>query len=146
MIDHPIGTSIGRMVIDCMGEEPKRELKGDALSHCQVLMTSCPWNFVSKRFHNVHNMLCDFSGMLEHAGHEMRRVYFFYKKGERRSAAVLMVVLCEVYAFSRSAAKYQIEDMRPRASITMFPERAYPASWVDVNEILDAIDAPHIAG
>ena len=71
---------------------------------------------------------------------------FFCKKGERRSAAVLMVVLCEVYAFSRTAAKYQIEDRRPRAKITMEPESGFQPSWDQVNEILDALQVYSIAG
>ena len=117
MIDHPIGTSIGRMMIDCLGEEPKRGLNADAIRQGQVLMASCPWNFASQRFYNVNNMLHDFKGMLDRSDHnKMRRVLFFCKKGERRSAAVLMVVLCQIYAFSRNAAKKQIEDMRPRAA------------------------------
>ena len=68
------------------------------------------------------------------------------KKGERRSAAVLMVVLCEVYAFTRSAAKYQIEDRRPRAKVTMVPDGGFPASWEQVNDILDARITYGIAG
>ena len=59
---------------------------------------------------------------------------------------MLMVVLCEVYAFSRKAAKYQIEDRRPRAKITMEPDHGFPASWDQVNEILDARKEYSIAG
>ena len=59
---------------------------------------------------------------------------------------MLMVVLCEVYAFSRKAAKYQIEDRRPRAQITMEPERSHQPSWDQVNEILDALQPYSIAG
>ena len=130
------------MIIDCLGEEPKRGLNGDAIRQGQVLMASCPWNFGSQRFYNVNNMLLDFKGMLDHSKHnKMRRVLFFCKKGERRSAAVLMVVLCQIYAFSRKAAKYQIEEMRPPAAITMVPDGKFPASWIEVNEILDAIDS-----
>ena len=58
---------------------------------------------------------------------------------------MLMVVLCEVYAFTRTAAKYQIEDRRPRAKITMEPEHGFPASWDQVNEILDAREQSRIA-
>ena len=66
-------------------------------------------------------------------------------KGERRSAAVLMVLLCEVNAFSRNAAKFQIEDKRPGARITMAPEHGFPASWDQVNEILDVREQSRIA-
>ena len=59
---------------------------------------------------------------------------------------MLMVVLCEVYAFSRTAAKYQIEDRRPRATITTEPEGGFQPSWDQVNEILDALREYSIAG
>ena len=130
------------MIIDCLGDEPKRGLNADAIRQGQVLMASCPWNFASQRFYNVNNMLHDFKGMLDRSDHnKMRRVLFFCKKGERRSAAVLMVVLCQIFHFSRKAAKYQIEEMRPPAAITMVPDGKFPASWIEVNEILDAIDS-----
>ena len=92
---------------------------------------------VLHRRENVAKMLQSFRDMLRYSNRVVRKVYVFCKKGERRSAAVLMVILCEVYHFSRQAAKFQIEEMRPRAKITMAYEGTFPPTWVEVNEYLD---------
>jgi hypothetical protein len=127
------------MVVDCLGKEPKRELSGDVFKASQVLLVSCPWNFAQERHANVTTMLNAFRGMLRWCDRRHRKVFFFCKKGERRSAAVLMVVLCEVFGFSRRGAKCQIEDMRSVAKITTESERGYEPSWNEVNRLLDEL-------
>ena len=137
MIDHPIGTSIGRMVVDCMGDEPRRELSGDVFKASQVLISSCPWNYAQHRRENVDTLLHSFRSMLRFSNRALKKFFVFCKKGERRSAAVLMVILCEVYNFSRHAAKSQIEDRRSRAKLTTDYEHGFPPTWVEVNQLLD---------
>ena len=88
---------------------------------------------------NVGKMLAAFLGMLRYSNLQCRRVLFFCRRGERQSAAVLMVVLCEIFHFSRNAAKLQIEDMRSVAKITTEPEGAFPPSWDEVSGRLDAL-------
>ena len=120
-----------------MGDEPRRELSGDVFKASQVLISSCPWNYAQHRRENVDTLLHSFRSMLWFSNRALKKVFVFCKKGERRSAAVLMVILCEVYHFSRQAAKFQIEEMRPRAKITTAYEGTFPPTWVEVNEYLD---------
>jgi hypothetical protein len=120
-----------------MGAEPRRELSGDTFRAAKVFLESCPWNFQSKRFENVTKMLNSFGSMLTWSSDRVKKVLFFCKKGERRSAAVLMVILCEIFGFTRNAAKSQIEDSRSVAKITMVSEGTFPPSWPEVNQILD---------
>jgi protein-tyrosine phosphatase len=123
-----------------MGKEPRRELSGDSFKAAKVLLESCPWNFESKRFENVAKLLHSFGSMLTWSSDGARKVLFFCKKGERRSAAVLMVILCEIFGFTRNAAKSQIEDRRSVAQITMVSEGTFPPSWPEVNQILDWLE------
>ena len=88
---------------------------------------------------NVGKMLTSFMDMLRYSNLKCRRVLFFCRRGERQSAAVLMVVLCEIFHFSRNAAKFQIEDMRSVAKITMEHDGDFPPSWDEVNGLLDAL-------
>ena len=120
-----------------MGDEPRRELSVDVFKSSEVLMMSCPWNYAAHRKENVDTLVNSFRSMIRFSTRPTKRVFVFCKKGERRSAAVLMVILCEVYHFSRHAAKFQIEEMRPRAKITTAYEGTFPPTWVEVNEYLD---------
>ena len=102
-------------------------------------MMSCPWNWAAHRKENVDTLVNSFRSMLRFSTRPTKRVFVFCKKGERRSAAVLMVILCVIFHFSRNAAKKQIEDRRPKAKITTEPEGKFPPSWNEVNEVLDEI-------
>ena len=122
-----------------MGDEPRRELNGHMMQGSQVLVVSCPWNYGARRVENINKTLQSVQDMLRYSNRQVRKVFVFCKKGERRSAAVLMAILCVIFHFSRNAAKKQIEDRRPKAKITTEPEGKFPPSWNEVNEVLDEI-------
>ena len=125
------------MLIDCMGDEPRRELNGHMMQGSHVLVVSCPWNYGARRVENINKTLQSVQDMLRYSNRQVRKVFVFCKKGERRSAAVLMVIMCEIFNFTRNAAKSQIEDTRHVAKLTTSYENGFRPTWVEVNELLD---------
>ena len=132
------------VIIDCLGDDVKREINAEMLAtHVWPLLVS--WNHVPSRLGQLRaatNVLREVMG--NHAPRRPLKVFFFCKKGERRSAAVLAVILCCLFGFSPPSAKKHIEVLRTGATLTKNEERSpWPGTYLDVIAAVGTIGDPY---
>ena len=123
------------VVIDCMGDSPRRDLPKRFTQH--VTFLEVPWNYGPGRHDACAKMLRVVSDRLETEVYT--RVLVFCKKGERRSAAVLAVLLSVLFDMEVDAACEQITARRPCARVTTEPEGWYPAALPEVRRVVEEL-------
>jgi hypothetical protein len=125
------------VVIDCMGDHDRRPWVKTAFNGTALL--ELPWNHKGGRIGHclrVLKWLRDQNLMLSG---RPESIYVCCRKGERRSAAVTALVLIFEFGFTLNAANTQIMDLRPGAGLTKMPDHGYPASYPEVEGLLDTI-------
>jgi hypothetical protein len=123
-------------IIDCMGNVFRRPWEVNALNTTAVL--ECAWNHAPKRLDYLVDVLTWVNANVLKADGK-QRVYVCCRKGERRSAAVVAVLLMVLHEFSINAASAQITDRRPAAALTCDIDHGYEATYGLVREIVPQV-------
>jgi hypothetical protein len=123
-------------IIDCMGDVFRRPWDPDALNTTAVL--ECAWNHAPKRVEYLVGVLTWVKSHILQAGGK-QKIYVCCRKGERRSAAVVAVMLMVLHDFSINAASSQITDRRPAAALTCQIDSGYEASYGLVRDIVPQV-------
>jgi hypothetical protein len=126
------------VVVDCMGDIHHRPWAKEAFRN--TALVECPWNHTEGRHgHMVSLLNWVIANVLQ--TNETHRIIVICRKGERRSAAVLAVMLILLYDFSVNAAAGQISDRRPTAKLTTERDHGYEATITQVQSIVSKVSA-----
>jgi hypothetical protein len=128
------------VIVDCMGRRKLRELH-PKLQEGSTRIFVFAWNHESGRLDNAQKLMA----ILKHP--RARKILFFCKMGERRSAAVCAVSLCAMQGFTPRAAKSQIEDLRKGAMLseeaTSIQGHTYSPEFPQVQWLARALTEKH---
>jgi hypothetical protein len=128
------------LIVDCMGGIHRRPWDEDKFRGTAVL--ECPWNHVPRREANLIRLVTWIrDNLLENDDIRVVRIYVMCRKGERRSAAVMAVILMALHDFSLNAVDALIRDRHPKAMLTTEPEGDHEASYPVVRTIAPIVIA-----
>lgn len=124
------------VVVDCMGGVHHRPWEREAFANTALI--ECAWNHERGREHHLVTMLNWLIANIMH-DHERHKIIVICKKGERRSAAVIAMMLICLYDFTLNAAAAQICDRRPSAKLTTARDGNYEATYTQVEQVMQAV-------
>ena len=123
------------VLVDCMGNTPRRGLAKTFAEHLTIV--EAPWNFTQGRFAACIKMLSAVSEQLRTEAYT--KVLVFCKRGERRSAAVMAVLLSVLCDMEVGAACEHIASRRLGARVTTMTEGGYPPALPEVRQLVTRV-------